>query len=149
MTVKVACKGTVLAQDLGAGTTYVAVAQVIDIDLPDMEMETYESDTLDNTSAGIPYTPTGRTEGGSFAANVFYDPADASHIEWLGYMAETGLPTALSVNCRITFADTGTTAWSFTCAGIGAGGAVALADGLKLSISGKLDGLPDEFAGYV
>lgn len=141
MAVKVKCKGTVLEQDL-AGTTYVAVAQVLDIDLPDMEMETYESDTLDNSSAGIPHTPTGRTEGGSFSANVFYDPADTGHKEWLGYLSTTGLPTALVVNCRITLADTGTSTWTFACAGIGAGGAVALGDGLKMSISGKLDGIP-------
>ncbi len=141
MTVKVKCKGTVLAQDLAA-TTYVAMAQVIDIDLPDMEMETYESDTLDNAAAGISHSPTGRTEGGSFSANVFYDPADTSHKEWLGYLSTTGLPTALVVNLRITFADTGASTWVFACAGIGAGGAVALGDGLKVSISGKLDGLP-------
>lgn len=141
MAVKVKCKGTVLSQDLAA-TSYVAMAQVIDIDLPDMEMETAEADTLDNAAAGIPYMATGRTEGGSFGANVFYDPADTSHTEWLSYLSTTGLPTALAVKCLITFADTGASTWTFTCAGIGAGGAVALGDGLKMSISGKLDGIP-------
>ena len=63
MAVRVKSKGTVLEQDL-AGTTYVAVAQVIDLTLPDMEMESFEADTLDNASAGIPYKATGRTEGG-------------------------------------------------------------------------------------
>jgi hypothetical protein len=141
MAVKVKCKGTVFSQDL-ANTSYVAMAQVIDIDLPDMEMETFECDTLDNTAAGIRHSPTGRTEGGSFSANVFYDPADTSHGEWLSYLSTTGLLTALVVKCLITFADTGTSTWTFTCAGVGAGGTVALADGLKMSISGKLDGIP-------
>ncbi|KKM69745.1 hypothetical protein LCGC14_0954440 [marine sediment metagenome] len=141
MAVKVKCKGTVFAQDL-AGVAYVTMAQVIDIDLPDMEMETFESDTLNNANAGIEHSPTGRTEGGSFSANVFYDPADASHTEWLGYLSTTGLLSAMIVKCQVTFADTGTSTWTFTCAGISAGGTVALNDGLKMSISGKLDGIP-------
>lgn len=141
MAVKVKCKGTVFAQDL-AGVAYVAMAQVIDIDLPDMEMETFEADTLDNALAGILHEPTARSEPGSFSANVFYDPADASHTEWLSYLSTTGVLSALIVKCRITFADAATSTWTFVCAGIGAGGTVALNDGLKMSISGKLSGLP-------
>lgn len=143
-TYKVKCKGTVLEQDL-AGVTYVAVAQVIDIDLPDMEMETFECDTLDNTNMAIPYKATGRTEGGSFGANLFYDPDDTSHKELLSYLS-TGAgiidPSVYEVRMRITFANAGTDTWTFICAGIGVGGAVALGDGLKLSITGKLDGIP-------
>ena len=139
MAIKVKCKGTVFSQDL-ANTSYIAMAQVIDIDLPDMEMETFESDTLDNTNAGIKHSPTGRTEGGSFSANVFYDPTDPEHIAWLSYLSTTGLLSAMVVKCLITFAEGST--WTFTCAGIGAGGTVALNDGLKMAISGKLDGIP-------
>ncbi len=146
MTVKVKCKGTVLAVDL-ADTSYAAVAQVIDIDLPDMEMETFEADTLDNESAGIPYFATGRTEGGSFSANIFYDPKDTSHIDWASYLSTTGIidgPTpAFEVKAKITFANVAIASfWTFTLAGINMGGAVALGDGLKVSIGGKLNGIP-------
>ena len=151
MTVKIKCKGTTLEQDI-AGTTYVAIAQVIDIDLPDMEMETFEADTLDNTDAGIPYFATGRTEGGSFSANIFFDPKDTSHIEWMSYLSVTGVIDGAAaadreyeVSMRLTFANPATptaSEWAWVCAGISMGATVALGDGLKASIGGKLKGIP-------
>ncbi len=151
MTVKIKCKGTVLEQDL-AGITYVAVAQIISIDLPDMEMETFEADTLDNTDAGIPYFATGRTEGGSFSAEIFYDPKDTSHIEWTGYLSTVGVidgtdvgDRKYEVSMRITFSNPSTptaSEWTWVCAGVSLGGTVALGDGLKASIGGKLTKIP-------
>lgn len=131
----VKCKGTALAQQIG--TVYTTVAQVISLDLPDMESETFESDTLDNSSAGIPYTPTGRTEGGSLSGELFYDPALSGHQELL-----TLLTTPADEEWQITFADSGSSTWTFTGAGFSFGGTVALNDGLKGSFSIKLDGLP-------
>ncbi len=150
MAVKIKCKGTVLSQDL-AGIAYIAVAQVIDIDLPDIEMETFEADTLGNTDAGIPYFATGRTEGGSFSANIFYDPKDASHIDWVSYLSTnsgtidgvTAADRAYEVSMLITFANLATeSSWAWVCAGVSMGATVALGDGLKATIGGKLTGIP-------
>ena len=47
---QVKSKGTILSVYTGAG--YTAIAQVISLDLPEMETETYEADFLSNTSPG-------------------------------------------------------------------------------------------------
>ena len=132
---KIKCKGTTLKQQIAAA--YVAVAQVISLELPDMESETFESDTLDNTDAGIPYSQTGRTEGGSCSGELFYDPALDSHMDLLELLR---LPA--EEEWQILFADTGASTWSFTGAGFGFGGTVALNDGLKGNFSIKLSKIP-------
>lgn len=132
-------KGTVLQQTVG--TTYTAVAQIISLDLPDMEAETFEADTLDNANAAIPHKGTGRSEGGSVGFEGFLDPALAGHQSLLELL--TTPPVIGSEEAwKIIFADTGTTEWSFTGAGVSIGGTVALGDGLKFTGGIKLDGLP-------
>jgi hypothetical protein len=129
------CKGTILDQDVAS--VYVVISQIISIDLPDMESETYDADTLDNTNAGIPYEPTGRTEGGSMSGELFYDPGLTDHQELTAL-----LTTPAKNNWRIRFTNTGTSIWTFSGAGIGIGGTVALNDGLKANFSVKLNGIP-------
>lgn len=132
---KVKCKGTALAQEISSA--YVTVAQVISLELPTAESETYEADTLDNTNAGIPYEPTGRTEGGSCSGELFYDPALDGHKD----LTEL-LRAPAAENWKITFADTGASTWTFAGAGFSMGGTVALNDGLKANFSIKLNGIP-------
>jgi hypothetical protein len=132
---KIKCKGTALKQQISAA--YVAVAQVISLELPDMESETYESDTLDNTDAGIPYSQTGRSEGGSCSGELFYDPALTGHKNLLELIT-----TPAEENWQILFADTGASTWTFVGAGFGFGGTVALNDGLKGKFSIKLSKVP-------
>lgn len=136
---KVQCKGTVLKQTIG--TVPTAVAQIISLDLPDFESETYEADTLDNASADIPYESTGRTETGTLSGELFLDPALGSH-EALLALLETPADEAW----LLTFSDA--TDWTFNSAGFALGGTVALNDGLKGSFSIKLKDLPSEFSGY-
>jgi len=132
------CKGTALQQCIG--TTFTAVTQVISLDLPDTEAETFEADYLDNTAAGIPYKGTGRVEGGSVGFELFLDPVLAAHTYIL---TELTTPPAIDSEetWKIVFADTGTTEWAFTGAGVGIGGTVALGDGLKMTGSIKVDGI--------
>lgn len=128
-------KGTALKQELAS--VYTAVAQVISLELPEAESETFEADTLDNANAGIPYKQTGRSEGGSCSGELFYDPALAGH------KALTELiKTPQAENWKIVFADAGASEWAFAGAGFSLGGAVALNDGLKGSFKIKLDGIP-------
>ncbi len=133
------CKGTVLQQMLG--TVYTAVSQLISLDLPDMEAETFEADTLDNANAGIPHKGTGRTEGGSVGFEGFLDPVLAAHTSILTLL-DTPPAIGSEESWKIIFADTGTTEWTFTGAGVSIGGTVALGDGLKFTGGIKLDGLP-------
>ena len=132
---KVISKGTAIQQTISAA--FVTVAQVISLDGPDCESETFEADTLDNTNAGIPYKPTGRTEGGSLSGDLFYDPALDSHKDLLELLR---LPAEES--WKIVFADTGASVWTFAGAGLSFSPTVALNDGLKANFAIKLDGIP-------
>jgi hypothetical protein len=136
---KIRTKGTKLQQKVG--TAFVDVAQVISLDLPEMESETFESDTLDNADAGIPYSSTGRVEGGSASGELFYDPDLSGHQDLLDLLTN---PPAIDSpeSWKIVFADTSTSEWAFDGPGFTFGGAVALGDGLKGTFSIKLSKIP-------
>jgi hypothetical protein len=131
----VKCKGTVIQQEISS--VYTTVAQVISIDLPEAESETFEADYLDQTGAGIPYEATGRSEGGSCSGEMFYDPALTGHQNLTELIR---VPQA--ENWKIVFVDEETSNWSFTGAGFSLGGTLALNDGLKASFGIKLSGIP-------
>ena len=132
---KIISKGTVLQQTVDE--TFVPIAQIISIGLDGMESETFESDTLDNTDAGIPYQATGRTEPGSLSGDLFFDPALQGHANLTYLLTNPG-----DEAWKLIFADTGLTEWPFTGAGFSLGMAFALNDGVKSDFSIKLDGLP-------
>ena len=129
---KVICKGTVIKQTISMSLT--AVAQVISIDHSGAESETFESTTLDTSGAGKEYLATGYSEGGSVDCELFYDPALAGH-----QAITDEITTPSEVDWEITFADS--TAAAFTTAGTSFGFTVDMSDGLKGSISLKLDQL--------
>jgi hypothetical protein len=129
------CKGTVLEREIAS--VYTAVAQVLSIDLPKMQSETYEADTLDNANAGIPYKVTGRTEGDSVGFELFFDPALTGHKGMLAL-----LTTPAAQNWKVKFADAGPSTWTIPSSGFSFGGKVDMKDGLKAQCSFKVDGLP-------
>jgi len=129
-------KGTLLKMSIASAMT--TVSQMMSLDLPESENETFEADYLDNTAAGIPYKSTGRSEGGELGFEGFFDPALAAH------QAITDLivtPPVGGTQCSVVFADTGATAWSFTAAGASLGVGVQLKEGLKMKGKFKVDGL--------
>ncbi len=126
-------KGTVCKMAIASVLT--AITQMISLDLPEGESETFEADYLDNPKSGIPYKSTGRTEGGELAYEGWFDPSLAGH------QAITDLlttPPADGVACRVVFADD--TEWDFTAAGCSLGVSVQLKEGLKFKGKFKLDG---------
>ena len=127
-------KGTVF--NLEVSTVLTAIGQVMSIDLPEHEAETFEADTLDNSNPGIPYKATGRVEGGSVGIEGFLDPVLAS---FQVITDRLNTPTT-SEGGSIVFADTATTSWAFEIAGATLGGTVVLNDGVKFTASFKLDG---------
>ena len=130
----VKCKGTVLQQEISSAFT--AVAQVTSLDHSGTESETFESTSLDTSGAGKTYSQTGYTEPGTLSGELFYDPALAGH------QAMTDLlTTPADQNWKVIFADTATTEYPFTGAGIGFDFTVDMSDGLKASFSVQLDGL--------
>ena len=134
-------KGTVL--NLGIAGASAAVGQMISIDLPEMEVETFEADTLDNTNAGIPYKATGRIEGGSVGGELWLDPM-VSSTAIRGFLvsgAANLTPAAASNTASVVLGDESTTC-TFNTAGMSLGGAVALNEAVKGNFSAKLDGIP-------
>lgn len=135
---KLRCKGTVLS--LGVAGASAAIAQVISFELPEVETETFEADTLDNADPGIPYKPTGRVEGGSISGELFLDYAiHTCFTSWLASPPdfENSDPAGEG---SVAFVNS--TGMSFNFAGLSLGGTVALKDGLKGKFSAKLDGIP-------
>ena len=131
---KIVSKGTVLKQTIGSVLT--AVAQIVSIDHSGAESETFESTTLDTSGNGKEYLATGFSEGGTLDFDLFYDPALAGH---QSITDEVTTPAARA--WEITFADAATTAAGVTSAGLGFGFSVDMNDGLKGSVSIKLDQL--------
>lgn len=132
---KLACKGTVLKQEIASVMT--AVAQVISMSTSGVEAQTFETTTLDTSGAGRTYQPTGYTEPGTVDFDLFYDPSLAGH------QAITDLATTPAItNWSITFTDAAPTTETFSSAGLTIGRTVDMADGLKMSVSLKLTGLP-------
>lgn len=132
-------KGSVFKQEVS--TVLTTIAQLYSIDLPEHAIETFEADTLDNTNVGIPYKPTGRVEGGSVGLSGFLDPALAS---FQILTDRINAPTTAE-GASITFADSGTTAWTFETAGLTLGGTIVLNDGVKFTCTIKLDGAIESF----
>jgi len=134
---KVICKGTIIKHTVSS--SLVAVAQVISIDHSGAEVQTFENKTLDG-GAAIPHTPTGYSEGGSVDFEIFMDPVLAGHQSITDRVTAPELSAADRL-WQISFADAAVTTANFTMAGTGYGWTVDMDDGLKASISLKLDGL--------
>lgn len=128
-------KGTLL--QYASGNTYATLSQIVSLDGPELQAESVEFDTLDNNAAGIPYEPTGRTEGGKVSGELFFDPALAAHKILTGL-----LTTPAKINWNLAFADTNTTDWPFSGADVSLKPTAALKDGLKAAFSIKLNGIP-------
>jgi hypothetical protein len=113
-----------------------AITGLISLDLPDVEMETFETDYLDNAGAGIPYDPTGRVEGGKISGEAWF--GDTSYAALLALLKTTPFTKP---SCTITLSNAKTI--TFTAAGISIGGSVSGKDGVKCKFGAKLDGLPN------
>lgn len=127
------CKGTAIEAEVSSVLT--PLAQVLSFSGPGPEVETFEADYLDNSSAGIPYLPTGRVEGNSFDFEIWLDPSLAGHKNLLAKYAAAAVESY-----NLIFSDA--TEWPFNGIFLSCNPSGALADGLKASCSVKLDGIP-------
>ena len=137
-------KGTTL--NLGIAGASAAVGQMISIDLPEMEIETFEADTLDNSDAGIPYQASGRIEGGSVGGELFLDTASAMSpiLSFLTSGAANLDPEPTADNTATVVMAGGNTSLTctFNTAGMSLGGTVSLNEAVKGNYSAKLNGIP-------
>ena len=131
---KVASKGTVLQQEISS--TFTAVAQLTELSYSGGESETFDTTCLDS-GVGKTLGQTGYSEAGEVSLGGFYDPALAGH-----QAISDLVTTPADNNWKIIFADSGTTAMTFTSAGVSWEVTAAMSDGLKFSSTLKCDGLP-------
>ena len=130
----VKCKGTKLQQTVSA--SLVDIAQLLSIEHSGSGSITFDSTTLDG---GIfkAAAPTGYSNPGTVAAELFYDPA------LVGHQAITDLIATPATNAmKIIYADTAATNQAFTSAGVEFGVTVAMEDGLKGSVTYTVTGDP-------
>lgn len=71
------CKGTTLQVTIASVLT--TVAQVIELNVGQDAIETFEADYLENSSAFIPKAQTGRSTTGDISGTLFFDQALANH----------------------------------------------------------------------
>lgn len=139
---KIKTKGTSLKVDISGVQT--ALAQVVSLSKDNMQTETYDADTLDNADAGIPYEPTGRSEGGNLSGELFFDPGLAGHKYLTTLLDDPSSYFAgdTDLACTLGFASDPAVEWPFYAAGLALGVNVALNDGLKAPFEFKLKKLP-------
>jgi hypothetical protein len=130
-------KGTKLQVELASVLT--DVPGLVSIDIGEQEPETFESDSLDNTDAGIPYTATGRVEGNEVSFEGWLNPV-AAGLQMLTDMINTPTLASTGDGGNIKFADAGLTSWPFQIASVRIGASVALNEGVRFSGAIKLNG---------
>lgn len=127
---KIVSKGTIVKHSISQ--SIATIGQCISADHSGAEVQTYDSSDLETSGSGIEYANTGFSEGGTVDLEIFFDPALASHQS----ITDT-ITTPVETSWQILFSDS--SLYSFNAAGLSFGFTVALNDGLKSSISLKLD----------
>lgn len=139
---KIPSRGTILKTDIA--TVLTAVAQLNSINVNGIEVETFDGSTLDQTLPGKIMCPTGYVESGEIAIGGFMDPTGMA---WLTDLIDDPIGTiganaAGGIPAEITFADSGSTAWSFVIAGVSLDFSIEMSDGVKFSSTLTLTNLP-------
>jgi hypothetical protein len=134
------CKGMALSMTIASSLT--PIGQIMSFDEGDVERQTFEADTLDNSQAGIIYGATGRVEPGKISGELFLDKNDSGQA---GLVAFITTPSAASSVGQVTYASPAVGSGSlapgtFTVVGASLGLTVALKEGLKAKFSLKLSG---------
>ncbi len=128
-------KGTVIQMTISSVLT--SIAQVISITKAEDKNEIHDADHLGNASAGILQAGTGRTAIGGISGELFYDPANATHLAFSALLASPANNAG-----KIILAASATAEITYTSCGVGLGVGVALGDGLKAPFSMDLADLP-------
>jgi hypothetical protein len=119
---KLKCKGTTLEVEIA--TVMTAIAQVIELDVGQDAIETFDADTLDNASPHIPKEQTGRSSVADISGMLFYDPDAATH----QFITDT-INAPVKVNGNITLANADEL--TFEIVSFAMGLTVRMNDGLK------------------
>lgn len=128
-------KGSIL--ELEVATVFTAITQILSIDGPVPDVETFDSTDLSTTGAGKELLPTGYAAPGEVSFECFFDPALSIHQSLLDLVN-----TPAVVDWKLKFSDAGPTTWPFSGVFKGMGPKIAMNDGVKASGKIALSGLP-------
>lgn len=107
---KIAAFGLILSWDPAGGTTWVAIAQVGDVDGPSLTRNVLTGPAHDDTSRWVDKVKAGKNAG-TISFPIFYDPAGATHKASTGLLSDFAEDTVIP-NWKITYPDTGATVWT-------------------------------------
>ncbi len=129
------CKGTLLKITISSVLT--TVAQCISLQPPGWAPKGFETMTLDQAGVGEGRDLSGYVAGKDFDAEIFWDPGLASHAALLA-LSTTPAKNAM----EIVFVNDDASLIDWTNAELECTPAVAMADGRKMKVQGKIDGVP-------
>ena len=131
-------KGTVFSVDVA--TVLTPVAQLTDVSLSGVEIETFDATTLDQAGAGKTLGQTGYSESGELSISGFFDPDNAQQAQLLAY-----IETPAEFDAAITFTDATPATWNFVCGGCSFDVTVSMNDAVKFSSTMPLSGISTDW----
>lgn len=131
---KIKVKGTVLQVEIAS--VFTAVGQIVSLDLGKKESETSETDTIDDATASIEMSNTGRAKQDDTSCEIFYDPDSAAH-QFLTDSIDA--PAAFPINGKVILATTDEV--TFIAEGFGMGLKFAKGDFVKAPLTIQHAGL--------
>lgn len=137
---KIPSKGTALKVDIA--TVYTTVAQVISLNGPDAEVQTFNGTSLDG-GVGMPKIPTGYVDGGTVSGELFFDPVAATHQQLTDDITNPirSSGAELDRGYKLVWPDSAATEWAFDGVVKRFGPSATLQDGLKASFAVEVNGI--------
>lgn len=132
---EVRCKGTVLK--LSIASVLTTIAQMTELEPPSWESKDYNSETIDQSAAGIPRQLNGYVDGGKISATFWWDPVLATHQAVLALVTPTpakGTWEQVLTNGTPNLVD-------FTTAGLKLSPKIDMGKSMAAQIEGNLDGV--------
>lgn len=133
---KVVVKGTTL--QVQVVNTFTNVAQMIDFDGPDAEVQMMDTTAIDS-GVGMEHKWTGYVDGGKVSGTCFLDGSVSIH-KTLAEKIQA--PPATADAWKLNFVDTNTTSWSFNGYLTKWAASGKVNDSLQVKFEITLDGIP-------
>lgn len=137
---KIPGKGAALKVDIA--TVFTTIAQVISLNGPDAEVQTFNGTTLDG-SVGMVKIPTGYVDGGTVSGELFFDPVAATHQQLTDDITSPirSSGTEFDRDFKIVWPNSAATEWPFAGIVKRFGPSATLQDGLKASFAIEVNGI--------
>jgi hypothetical protein len=140
MTSAISSFGTLVKKgDGGSPESFTTIAELLDIEGPEMELDTEEVTSHSSTDGWAEYIGT-ILDAGEVSFEVNYVPTNATHNATTGLIKDMTARTKR--NFTLVFPDSGNTTWSFTALVTSVGPTAPVRGALRGKIGLKLTGKP-------